>query len=182
MGINSAATGRVSALAVSHSPELRIAAVASLPVVVAVLLSVPAFQPTTRVHQGIAGQATVCLGLCSQALAVGNLILACKTDLLGVAYSCNERFVTAGNVEATYVRLPSVASLFGLARMDGTLLELKRDGRTLYSSSISQQVWQSMYGGWVFHAIYWPVAGLFVWLWPQSWFSRKFRERHRGEA
>ena len=165
-----------------HSSELRIAALASLPVAIAVWLSIPAFQPAPQVHQGTAGQATICLGLCSQALAVGNLVLACKADLLGVAYSCNERIVTAGSVEVTYVRLPSLASLLGLSRTDGTLLMLKRDGKTVYSSSISQHVWQSLYGGWVFHAVYWPIAGFVVWLWPHSWFSRKFRERHRGEA
>ena len=30
-----------------------------------------------------------------------------------------------------------------------------------------QQVWAELYGGWVFNAIYWPIAGLAIWRWPR---------------
>ena len=161
---------------------LRLAAVALLPVAISLWLSVPAFQPEPQVVAGQAAKSKVCLGLCSDVLLINNLAIACKSDLFGVSYSCKDKLLQAGEVEATYVRLPSVASILGQSRIEGTLVRLRRDGEVVYSSSVSHHVWRAVYGGWVFNAIYWPIAGLVAWLWPQSWLHRKLRRRYKREA
>src|SRR6185369_5504424 len=121
----------------------------------------------------------VCLGVCSDVLIVQNLAIACSADLLGVSYSCQENLLRPGQVEATYVRLPSLASFVGVSRIDGTLVGLRRDGEVVYSSTVSDHVWHAAYGGWVFHAVYWPLVGLIAWRWPKSWLARRFRPKNR---
>jgi hypothetical protein len=140
-------------------------------------LSVPAFQPTPQIARGSSAKSKVCLGICSDVLTVQNLAIACNADLLGVSYSCEENMLRPGHVEATYVRLPSLASLVGLSRIDGTLVGLQRDGEVVYLSSVSDHVWHAAYGGWVFNAIYWPIVGLVAWRWPKSWLVRRVRPK-----
>lgn len=162
--------------------KLRLVAVAILPLAISLWLSVPSFQPAEEVVRGQASKASVCLGICSDVLEVGGRKLACKADLFGVSYSCKKKLLQAGEVEATYVKLPSIASSIGMSQIDGTLIMLRRDGETVYSGSTSHHVWKAVYGGWVFNAVYWPLAFLVAWLWPQSWLHRRLRRRYAGEA
>ncbi len=34
-----------------------------------------------------------------------------------------------------------------------------------------------MTGGWLFHALYWPLAGLLLWRWPSSALARRLWAR-----
>jgi hypothetical protein len=52
-------------------------------------------------------------------------------------------------------------------------LRMEKNGERVYSRSFSSQVWAGLYSGWVFHAFYWPLMGIVIWLWPNSWFSRR---------
>ncbi len=71
------------------------------------------------------------------------------------------------------MQFPSLASAFGLAPLQGTITKLELGGKVVYARTKSQLVWSALYGGWVFHAIYWPIAGFSIWRWPQSRFSKR---------
>ncbi len=157
----------------SRVPALRIVAVSLPPVVVALWLSIPALQPNKQFAQGRSAATTTCLVVCAEVLEVSGITLGCNIDFLGVPYSCQRKVLQSGDAIATYVSLPTVAGIFGRAATDGTLLRLESGGAVVYSRSVAQQVWGAMYGGWVFNAVYWSIAGLIIWLWPKSRFSKK---------
>ena len=169
--------GAADEVAERLSPALRqgarVAALSLPPLVVSLWLSVPAFQPALQSAQGTVGRASSCVLLCADVIQIQGLLINCKADLLGVPYACDERLLRSGEAEATYAWLPSLAGLLGLTDVAGTLTKLQRDGKTVFARSVSSQVWAAMYGGWVFNAIYWPIAGLILWRWPQSRFSRR---------
>lgn len=149
-----------------------------LPPLVGLWLSVPAWQPRPVTVQGRVEAVELCLGLCAPGLAVGGLRLSCKADLLGVPYACPQRLLGEGDAVLRYAELPSLARLLGLAPAGGVLTRLERDGQVLFSRSVQQHVWQAIYGGWVFHAIYWPIVGLLIWLRPAS----RLAQRITGKA
>jgi hypothetical protein len=78
-----------------------------------------------------------------------------------------------GSATITYSPIPSLARLVGLAPTEGVLLRMERNGERVFARSFSSQVWAGLYGGWVFHAVYWPLMGIAIWLWPNAWFSRR---------
>jgi hypothetical protein len=151
---------------------LRIAAVSLPPVVFALWLSIPALQPSKQLTQGGLAGTSACLVVCAEVLEISGVRLGCNMDFLGVPYSCQETLLQPGEAIATYVRLPSIAGALGMAPTDGTLLRLEKGGVVIYSRSVAQQVWRAMYGGWVFSAVYWSMAGLIIWRWPKSRFSK----------
>ena len=159
-------------------PWLRVVGASLPPLLVSLWLSVPFLQPALQVTQGSMGRATVCLVRCAEVIKVGDVLIACKADLLGVPYACRERWLQAGEVTATYARLPSLASIVGMPATVGTLVQLQRDGQVVFPRSVSSQVWAAVYGGWVFHAVYWPLAGLIIWRWPRV--GRKASQESRA--
>jgi hypothetical protein len=163
-------------------PWFRVVAVSAPPLLVALWLSVPWFQPETVRAEGRLERASVCLGVCADVVAVNDLRLACQADLLGVPYRCKHSLLQPGSVAVTYAALPSVAGLLGRAPVSGVLTRLERDGQTVFRKSVPRHVWSALYGGWVFNAIYWPIAGLIVWRWPKSRFSRRVTWSQSGDA
>jgi len=155
-------------------PWLRVAVASLPPLLVSMWLSIPALQPTPQDVRGTAAAAEACLLVCARVVQVGDLKLACTVDLLGVPYDCRGRLAGPGEVTARYATLPSLAGLIGHAPTQGTLLRLEREGRVVYARSVAQHVWSALYGGWVFHAVYWPVVGLIAWRWPASRIGRRF--------
>jgi hypothetical protein len=155
------------------TPWLRIACVAAPPLLLTLWLSIPLLQPARQTASGTAERTRVCLVLCADVLKVGDTTLSCRADFLGTPYDCREKLLQPGAAVAQYAALPSLAALLGLAPTQGTLLRLQRDGVTVYSRSVAQQVWAALYGGWVFNAIYWPLMGLVIWRWPHSRLARR---------
>lgn len=154
---------------------LRVLWAALLPMAVSLWLTVPALQPKPVQVAGMAviGEACLTRWQCANALQVGDTLLACKADLLGVPYPCSRRVLQPGELRATYVSFPSVAALFGHAATAGVLTRLERNGEVVYARSVPGLVWSSLYGGWVFQAVYWTIAGTIIWLWPRSRFARR---------
>jgi hypothetical protein len=152
---------------------LRVAVVSAPPLLATLWLSVPAWQPQPVVVSGTLKAGHACLGLCAEVVAVEGLRLACNADLFGVPYDCPARLLAPGPVTASYAPLPSVAGVLGLAPTAGVLTRLEREGQLVHRRSVRQLVWSALYGGWVFNAVYWTLAGLVIWLWPQSRFSRR---------
>lgn len=155
------------------TPWLRIFMVAAPPALLSLWLSVPLFQPAVQTLSGRLEVARVCLVKCADVIRLGDVHLGCQVDLLGVPYSCRARLLQPGEVTLRYAAMPSVASVLGLAPTAGTLLRLEREGQVVYARSLAQQVWASLAGGWVFHAVYWPIAGLVIGFWPGSRFARR---------
>ena len=168
-----AAAPAVVPTARQKTPWLRIAGVSTPPLLLALWLSVPLLQPARQTVAGPAESAQACLVFCAQVLKVGPAMLSCRADFLGTPYDCRNKLLQPGAVTAEYAALPSLAALLGLAPTQGTLLRLRRDGEVVFSRSVSQQVWAALYGGWVFNALYWPLAGLVIWRWPQSRMARR---------
>ena len=108
-------------------------------------------------------------------VAIENLRLACDFGFTGIPYDCDENVVAADDAQATYGALPTAAGLLGVSPTQGVILRLESGGKTIFRRSIAEQVWAAMYGGWVFNAIYWPIAALIVWRWPNSTFSRRVK-------
>jgi hypothetical protein len=152
---------------------LRIAGVVALPVLMTLWTSIPALQPKPIVIAGEIKRGEACLITCAPVIEIGDKKIACKTDLLGVSYDCRKRLTESGAATITYSPIPSLARLVGLAPTDGVLLRMEKNGERVYSRSFSSQVWAGLYSGWVFHAFYWPLMGIVIWLWPNSWFSRR---------
>lgn len=144
-----------------------------LPMLAGLWFSLPALRPQPVEVRGAVVAVELCLGLCAQGIAIGGQRLVCKADLLGVPYACRDRLAAPGDATARYVVLPSVARLLSLAPATGVLTRLERDGQVLFARSVQQHVWQAIYGGWAFHALYWPIVGLIIWRWPGSRFSRR---------
>lgn len=161
----------------ARTPWGRIALVVAPPALVSLWLATPALQPAPLRVSGPLVAAEACLSagmqVCRPVLAVRELRLSCGYDFIGLPVACRERLREAGEVQATYVPLPSAAGLLGRAPVQGTLLRLERGGETVYRRSLQAQVWAAVYGGWLFHAIYWPIAGLVIWRWPGSRWARR---------
>jgi hypothetical protein len=151
-------------------------------VLLSLWLTIPALQPAKQMVTGQLGATKSCLIVCAEVIQVADRRLGCNVDLLGVPYACRAKLLQPGQAVATYVALPSAARLLSLADTDGTLLRLERDGAVIYSRSIAQQAWSALYGGWIFHAIYWPIAGLIIWKWPSSRFSRRVQWKDASDA
>jgi hypothetical protein len=156
---------------------LKIAWGALVPMAVTLWLQLPASRPVPQTVQGLARPSVACLGLCAPVLEVGGLKLSCKADLLGVPYACREKLYVHGEVTATYATLPSASRLVGQQQIDGVLVRLEHDGQILYKRSVSGQVWRMFYGGWVFHAVWWPLVLLLTWGRP-LWRALKTRLAH----
>jgi hypothetical protein len=156
-----------------RTPWLRIAIVSLPPLLASLWLTLPPLQPKPREVAGPISRAEVCLGLCGEVLAIDTLRLACRFDFSGVPHGCPERLAFSGPAKVTYAALPSVTGVLGLSPVDGVLLEVQAEDRVVFSRPLEAQVWMALYGGWVFNAIYWPLAGLVIWRWPNSRFSRR---------
>ena len=157
----------------ARTPWLRIAGISLPPLLLTLWLSVPALQPGKQFVQGELRQAEACLIMCAKVAQIEESRLGCRIDLLGAPYDCPARLLRPGPVAATYVTFPSAAGLLGLAPLSGTLVKLESNGQVVYARSVSQLAWAAMYGGWLFHAIYWPIAGLIIWRRPNSKFSKR---------
>lgn len=161
--------------------QLRLFIAAALPFSVAVWLSVPALQPQERTIEGQARTVSVCPVTCVDLLEIGNVTLACTHDFSGYPHSCRRRDLVDGQARVTYVPLPSVARIFGLSPTAGVVTGIEKDNEIVFRKSISDHVWSALYGGWVFHAIYWPVVLLVGWLWPRSWLARRREQQARRD-
>jgi hypothetical protein len=153
--------------------NLRIAALAAPPLLMTLWTTVPALQPAPQTITGAVSKAEVCLITCAQVIAVGNEKLACQADFLGAPYSCRDRLLASGDATVKYVKFPSLARAIGLAPTTGVLVRMEREGKTMFAKSVSSHAWGALYGGWVFHAFYWPIVGLIIWKWPNSRVSRR---------
>lgn len=157
----------------AHVPWLRVLIFALPPALVALWLSIPAFQPDRHTVQGRATPDSACLLVCSQVIEISGLKLACDIDFLGVPYPCPEHTLVPAPAVAEYIHFPSLAGLFGLQPTTGTLVRLKQQGQLVFSRPVTQQIWSAMYGGWVFNSAYWAIAGIIIWLWPRPAFRRR---------
>ncbi|MGL5002232.1 MAG: hypothetical protein ACRDAM_04770, partial [Casimicrobium sp.] len=146
---------------------------AAPPLLLTLWTSIPAFQPAPQTISGIVSKAEVCLVTCAQVVAIGNEKLVCQADFFGAPHPCRDRHVASGEASVRYVTFPSLAGLVGLAPTTGVLVRMEREGKVTFSKSISDHAWSALYGGWVFHAFYWPIMGFIIWKWPKSWLSRR---------
>ena len=162
--------------------HLRLVIAAAIPLLVTVWFSVPALQPQARTVEGQARTVAVCPVTCADLLAVDAVILACKHDFSGYPHSCRRRHLVTGTVKVTYVPLPSAASVLGISPSAGVVTKIEKDGEVVFRKSASGHVWAALYGGWVFHAIYWPVVLLAARFWPNSWLARRRKKAAPSEA
>jgi hypothetical protein len=153
---------------------LQVVLLSAPPLLVWAWLLVPSLQPKPQHLAGPIRAAEACLvGWCRPVVSVGSVALSCQSDLLGAPYACPDRLLASGVGTAKYFVHPTVSGLLGLAPTAGVLIELERDGQVVFRRSIRGQVFASMYGGWAFHAIYWPIVGFVIWRWPHSRISRR---------
>jgi hypothetical protein len=152
---------------------LRIAAVASPPLLLTLWSAIPALHPEPKTITGNVSRADVCLITCAPVVAIGDQRLLCRADFLGAPHACRERHMVGGEATVRYSSFPSLASFVGLSPTTGVLLRMERGGERTFRKSLSAHAWSALYGGWVFHAVYWPIMGLIIWLWPKSWLSRR---------
>lgn len=151
------------------------------PLAVSLWLTFPALQPAAQAVRGPLAATEACLLklACGSALKVGDTVLGCQFDLLGAPYDCRRRLLesaaagVAGDVVAEYRALPSLARAVGLAPTAGVLTRLEIGGQVVHRRNVAALVWQGLYGGWLFHAVYWPIVGLILWRWPESRFARR---------
>jgi hypothetical protein len=163
--------------------------VSAPPVLLALWLALPGLHPPPMQLQGPAKAEQVCVGRwCAEVLTVAGQPLACRVDFIGLPADCRLRGAdrrglpsavldAAQPAMATAVRLPSLLSLMGLAPTEAVLLQLDQGGQRLFRRSLQSHAWMAMYGSWLFHAVYWPLAGLMLWLWPQSGLGRRIWAR-----
>lgn len=169
---------------------LRVAAVSAPPVLLWLWLAIPALHPSPYMVQGPATAQQACVGRwCAEVVAVAGRPLACRADLIGLPEDCRLRgperrglpsVALSGlsePLQARAVALPSALSLLGLAPTEAVLLELRRGEELLFRRSLRDQATAAMYGSWLFHAIYWPLAGLLLWLWPRSGLAQRIWAR-----
>ncbi len=150
-----------------------IVAVSLPPLMISAWLAVPALRPKPIQVSGLLQRQEVCFLTCASVWAVGSVRLSCKADFVGVPHACPEAAVKPVESQLSYIWVPSIAGLLNLAPTRGVVTRIEQDSRLVFGNSASRQIWQALYGGWVFHAIYWPIAGLVVWRWPHSRFSRR---------
>ena len=173
---------------------LRIAAVSAPPALMALWLALPPLHPPPLRLAGPVTAERVCVGpWCREVVAVAGQKLACRADFIGLPEDCRLRGAQARGLpsavlvpgepaEARAIALPSLLSLLGRAPTEAVLLELRQGGRVLFSRPLQAQAWAALYGGWLFHAVYWPIAGLLLWLWPASGLSRRLWARITWQA
>lgn len=164
---------------------LRIAMVSAPPALLSLWLALPALHPPPERLEGPAAAHRACVGpWCTEVLTVAGRPLSCSADFVGVPGKCglrganrrgppSEMLDPALPATAQVVRLPSLLSALGLAPTEAVLLQLEQGGQRLFRRSLQSQAWMAMYGSWLFHAVYWPLAGLLLWLWPQSGLGRR---------
>jgi hypothetical protein len=157
----------------SFKQWLRVSVFVLPPLLVTIWTSIPALQPKPVTVTGEVTRANACVLLCAPVVAIANERIACRTDLLGVSYKCRDKLTQQGVATVTYAAMPSLARLIGMSPTTGVLLKMEREGKVIYSRSIADQVWAGLYGGWVFHAIYWPIVGFIIWRWPNSRISKR---------
>jgi hypothetical protein len=169
---------------------LRVTAVSAPPLLLGLWLAIPALHPPPFVVQGPAAAQQACVGRwCAEVVAVAGRPLACRADLIGLPEDCRLRgpgprglpsMALAGLTEplqARAVALPSALSLLGLAPTEAVLLELRRGEELLFRRSLRGHAMAALYGSWMFHAIYWPIAGLLLWRWPRSGLAQRLWAR-----
>ena len=145
-------------------------------------LAVPSLQPQQRVAEGQVGKATVCFITCADVLTIQSLQLACQHDFSGYPHTCKAQLLESGLAKVSYVSLPSLAGLLGVAPTAGVITRIERAGEVTLLKSASGHIWSALYGGWVFHAIYWPSVAIIARFWPHSWFGRRKMRAKRSEA
>jgi hypothetical protein len=136
-------------------------------------LLTPSLQPSPRQISGAISQSTACFVVCESVVQVADLKLSCGFDVLGLPSPCPSRTLLSGTAQATYAPLPTLSGLLGRSATSGVLLELRTDQKVVYRRSVRSHVVASVYQGWGFHAVYWPLVGLIIWRWPNSRFSRR---------
>ncbi len=164
---------------------LRILVVSAPPALLTLWLALPALHPPPMQLQGQAAAQRACVGpWCAEVLTVAGQPLSCRVDFIGLPGDCWLRrsdrrgppstlLDPALPVTAQVVRLPSLLSAVGLAPTEAVLLRLDQGGERLFRRSLQSHAWMAMYGSWLFHAVYWPLAGLLLWLWPRSGVARR---------
>lgn len=159
-----------------------VVAVSLPPLLVSVWLAVPALRPQPVQISGELENEEVCLLICARVLSVAGKRLSCKADFIGTPHDCHRSVLQPGTATVSFVSLPSVADIFGIAPTVGVVTRVERDSKVLFQSTPSRQVWHALYGGWLLHTIYWPIAGFVVWRWPNSRFSRRVNWQQDPEA
>lgn len=167
----------------------RILVISAPPMLLTLWLAVPALHPAPVDVQGLAAPHRACVGRwCGELVAVSGQVLACRVDLIGLPADCRLRGAQARGlpaatliagvpVQAQVVRMPSLLSLLRLAPTESVLLRLQQGDQLLFRRSLQGHAWGALYGGWLFHAIYWPLAALVIALWPGSGTSRRLWSR-----
>lgn len=151
----------------------RVLAFAAPPVLLWTWLLTPSLQPSPRQISGAISPSTACFVVCESVVQVADLKLSCGFDVLGLPSPCPSRTLLSGTAQATYAPLPTLSGLLGRSATSGVLLELRTDQKVVYRRSVRSHVLASVYQGWGFHAVYWPLVGLIIWRWPNSRFSRR---------
>jgi hypothetical protein len=158
----------------------RVMLVSAPPALLGLFLMLPALWPEAERIRGTAQAHTACVGRwCGEVLAIDGRPLSCRIDFIGLPGDCRlrggagrgepaSRLGTGLPVEATVMRVPSLMSWLGRPATDGLLLRLEHGSERLFVRSLHQHAWGALYGNWLLHAIYWPVVGLVILLWPGS--------------
>jgi hypothetical protein len=167
----------------------RIALVSLPPLLLAMWPLVPALRPAVLEIEGPAAPQRDCVGpFCGERLAVAGRSMACRIDFIGLPDDCRlqapagralpAQALQAGlPVQARFAEVPTLRSLLGLAPRDAVLLRLQQGERVLLRRSLHAQAWAALYGGWLFHAVYWPLVALLMWRRPQSRLSQRLWAR-----
>jgi hypothetical protein len=167
----------------------RVLLISAPPMLLTLWLMVPALHPEPVELSGPATPQQACVGRwCGEVIAVDGRLLACRVDFVGLPADCRLRGPQRPGppsqalqpqvpVQARAVVLPSLLGLLGLAPTEAVLLRLQQGDRLLLRRSLQSHAWAALYGGWLFHAIYWPLAGLVLALWPGSGAARRLWAR-----
>ncbi len=147
---------------------LPVALLSAPPVLIWLWMLIPALQPVPQRISGGIGSSDVCFGYCRPVVSVASTPLSCRSDLIGFPYACAPRLLEAGTGSAVYFTLPTLSGLLRSSPTAGVLLELERDGQIVFRRSVRSQAFASIYGGWIFHAVYWLIVALILWRWPGS--------------
>lgn len=166
----------------TRTPWLRVLAIALPPLVFALWFLVAFLDLPTTTVKGRVSVTRYCLAGCGEVLQVEGRLLGCEADLSGLSFACRGTPLAEGEVVATFVRLPSLASWLGMSRISGTVLKIDRGADRVYERSVSGIVWDTVKRPSLFHLIYWPLAGLIIWRWPGSRFSRRVMWRDQEKA
>ncbi|TAG84437.1 MAG: hypothetical protein EAZ24_00085 [Burkholderiales bacterium] len=125
---------------------LRIAAVASPPLLLTLWSAMPILKPEPKTLSGVVSRSEVCLITCAPVVAIGDQRLLCRADFLGAPHACREKHMVGGEATVRYSSFPSLASLVGLSPTTGVLLRMERAGERTFSKSLSGHAWSALYG------------------------------------